>query len=241
MIKVSTGVKGFDEMLGGGFPKGRVILLCGGPGTGKTIFSLQFLASAAERGKHGVYVTLEEPLNLIRENVEAFGWNLKEKETNNLLRLLDFYTVPYGDASELRNKHDEEPILSVISEFVNAVKAINAEHVVIDPLTSITIQEQRAGLKRRRIAELFSKLRKIGCTSICTSEMTSTDGEFYMEEFLADGVIRLEKTIQDFNLVKTIRIEKMRGVKYDEQPRRYVIDEKGFIVYNTETTMSESG
>lgn len=111
IVKVSTGVKGLDEMLDGGFPKGRVILLCGGPGTGKTIFSLQFLASAAEKGKPGVYVTLEEPLDLIRESVEAFSWNLKEKETNNLLRLLDFYTVPYGDSFELRNRNDEEPIL----------------------------------------------------------------------------------------------------------------------------------
>jgi len=237
MIKVSTGVEGLDEMLDGGFLKGRVILLCGGPGTGKTIFSLQFLASAAERGKPGVYVTLEEPINIIKENVETFGWNLKGKETNNRLRLLDFSSVPYGDASELKHKHDEAPIFSVISEVVNAVKAINAEHVVIDPLTSITIQEQRAGLKRRRIAELFGKLRSIGCTSILTSEMTSTDGEFYMEEFLADGVIRLDKIIQDFNLVKIIRVEKLRGIAYDEQPRRYTITSRGFQVLHTEPIM----
>ena len=55
-----------------------------------------------------------------------------------------------------------------------------------------------------------------------------------MEEFLADGTIRLDKLIQDFNLIKTIRIEKMRGTKYDEQPRRYAIDERGFTVFNTE-------
>lgn len=107
--------------------------------------------------------------------------------------------------------------------------------MVIDPLTSITIQEQRAGLKRHRIAELFSKLRSIGCTCILTSEMTSADGEFYMEEFLSDGVIRLDKTIHNFNLIKTIRIEKMRGVQYDEQPRRYDIAKEGMIIYSTES------
>jgi KaiC/GvpD/RAD55 family RecA-like ATPase len=55
-----------------------------------------------------------------------------------------------------------------------------------------------------------------------------------MEEFLADGVVRLDKTVQNFNFVKTVRVEKMRGVKFDEQPRRYVIDERGFTVFHTE-------
>jgi len=235
MIRVSTGVKGLDEMLGGGFPKGRAVLLCGGPGSGKTIFSLQFLAAAAERGECGVYVTLEEPINFIRENVDAFGWDLREKEKSNRLRLLDFYTVPFGvGTSGLRERQGREPILSIISTVVRATKEINAEYVVMDPLTSIAVHEQSAGMKRYRIADLFSELRRIGCTSIFTSEITSFVGEFYMEEFLADGVIRLDKTIRNFNLIKTIRIEKMRGVKYDEQPRRYVIDERGFKVYHTE-------
>lgn len=234
MIRVSTGVGGLDEMLGGGLPKRRVILLCGGPGAGKTIFCLQYLAAAAERGEPGVYVTLEEPLNFIVENVDAFGWNLRKKEASNRLRLLDFYTVPYVGGSELRDRRSKGPTLSFIREVISAVEAIEAEHVVIDPLTSIAINEQRDAVKRYKIAELFSELRKIGCTSVFTTEITSYDGNFYMEEFLADGVIRLEKTIQNFNLIKTVRIEKMRGVKFDEQPRRYVIDERGFNVYHTE-------
>lgn len=234
MIRVSTGAKGLDEMLNGGFPKRRVILLCGGPGTGKTIFCLQFLAAAAERDEPGVYVTLEEPVDFILENVDAFGWNLREKEKSNCLRLLNFYTVPYVGGSELRDRESRGPTLSLIREVVSAVEAIGAEHIVIDPLTSIAIHEQKDAVKRYKIAELFGELRKIGCTSIFTSEIASTNGQFYMEEFIADGVIRLDKAIQNFNLVKTIRIEKMRGVKYDEQPRRYVIDERGFTVYHTE-------
>jgi KaiC/GvpD/RAD55 family RecA-like ATPase len=57
MKRVTSGIKGLDEMLGGGFPKGRVILITGGPGTGKTNMSLQFIASAADEGAPGVYVT----------------------------------------------------------------------------------------------------------------------------------------------------------------------------------------
>ncbi len=234
MLRVSTGVKGLDEMLGGGFPKRRVILLCGGPGAGKTIFCLQFLAAATERGESAVYVTLEEPMTFILENVDAFGWDLKEKERSNRLKLLNFYTVPYMAGSELRNRQSRGPTLSFIREVVGAVEAIDAEYVVVDPLTSIAIHEQREPARRYKISELFTELRKIGCTSIATSEISSSDGGFYMEEFLADGVVRLDKTVQNFNFVKTIRVEKMRGVKFDEQPRRYVIDERGFTVFHTE-------
>jgi circadian clock protein KaiC len=233
MLRVPTGIEGLDEMLDGGFPKGRVILLCGGPGTGKTIFSLQFLFAAAERGEPGVYVTLEEPLDFIRENVEAFDWKLKEKELENRLKLLHF-KMPNGDSKGGRCSPIKGNTFSIVDDIAREIEAIKAEHVVIDPITSITVQEQRAGFKRQRIAELFGKLRDIGCTSVLTSEITSVNGEFYMEEFLADGVIRLDKTVHAFTLIKTIRIEKMRGIKYDEQPRRYVIDKKGFKVYSSE-------
>jgi len=221
-------------MLGGGFPKGRVILVSGGPGTGKTILSLQFLASAAERGIHGIYVTLEEPINLVKENIESFAWNISEKEKNNSLKLFNSKEIPYAHLSKQKNKCNEDPILLMTSKVADAAKSIGAEILVIDPLTCITIHEQSATVKRRRIVELFNYLRSNGYTSILTSETTATGGEWYIEECLADGIIRLDKVIHNFNLIRTIRIEKMRGVKHDEQPRRYVIDKKGLTVYNKE-------
>jgi circadian clock protein KaiC len=219
-------------MLDGGIPKGRVILLCGGPGTGKTIFSLQFLASAAERGIRGVYATLEEHINSVEENVNAFSWDIKEKEKNNTLKLVEYR--PIHEESKQKGGTDEKSILLFTTHLFEAAKSINAQLLVIDPLTSITINEQTAGVKRRKVAELFDRLRSSGYTTILTSETTAHGGEFYMEEFLADGVIRLDKAINNFDLVRTIRIEKMRGVQHDEQPRRYVIDSAGFRVYNTE-------
>jgi circadian clock protein KaiC len=235
MNKIPTGVKGLNEMLDGGYPKGRTILIRGGPGTGKTIFSLQFLSTAIENGTNSVYVSLEEPVNLIKENLEVFGWNLDLKEKDNKLRMLDFYTIPYGDgSSQIRDRKSGEPTLSISREINNAIDDINAECVVIDPLTSISIYEDKAGARRHRISELFNELKETGCTALFTSELESENKTFSMEEFLADGVIRFDKTMQNFSLVKTIRIVKMRGVKYDEQPRRYTIDSNGIIIYSTE-------
>ena len=230
MSRVSTGIKGLDEMLKGGLPKGRVILLCGGPGTGKTIFSLRFLVSAAENGIHGVYASLEEPIDLIAENVSSFGWNIREKERNQSLRLLESRVMSDEDYSG-REKND---VPTIVNRILDAANSIKAELLVIDPLTSIVISEQRAGEKRRKIAELFNQLRSSGLTSVVSSEMSHQTGEFYIEEFISDGIIWLEKVVRNFNLIRTIRIEKMRGIEHDEQPRRYTIDAQGFTVYNTE-------
>jgi len=236
MIKVSTGVKGLDDMLEGGFPKGRIILVCGGPGAGKTMLAIQFLMAAVERGEPSVYVSLEEPLSLIRQNVEDFGWDVKGKEGSGFLRLMDFCAIPHESFIQFKTRNSgENNILSVIDELEKAIKEMDAKNIVVDPITSITIHVQKASMKRYRIAELFSRLRKTGCTSLVISESAPSAGEYHIEHFLADGVIILEKTVLNFNLLKTIQIEKMRGMAYDEQPRRYTIDRRrGFVVYSTE-------
>jgi len=126
-----------------------------------------------------------------------------------------------------------EEITAIIENAVKQGKMV-ARVQSGDPSIYGAIQEQMVYMKRQKIAQFLGVLRDLGCTSLLTSEISSSEGEFYLEEFLADGVIRLEKTLRNFNLIKTVRIEKMRGVKYDEQPKRYVIDERGVYVYSTE-------
>jgi KaiC/GvpD/RAD55 family RecA-like ATPase len=233
MKRVPTGIKGLDEMLGGGFPKERVVLVYGGSGTGKTIFSLQFLASAAERGTHGIYVNLETPIKFVKENIESFGWNISEKEKNKLIRLLDYNTLhpPRLPKSNVKYKN---PVQATINEVADSEKSIGAKLLVIDPLTCLTIHEPGVSVKRRRIVELFNYLRSGSYTALLTSGMVPNACEYYIEDFLADGIIKLDKVIDNFNVIRTIRIEKMRGIEHDEHPRRYVIDEKGFTIFNKE-------
>jgi len=236
MRKVPTGVQGLDEMLGGGFPEGRVILLCGGPGSGKTILSLQYLTANVARGERGFYVSLEEPLDLVKQNVASFNWNLEELDRKGSLRSLDLHVVSYGEGSWSMNKGRmrEDDGLQVIKEISKELNE-SVKHFVLDPITSITIHQAQAGQKRYMIGRLIGSLRKIGCTSIFTMEAVPTYSDFYLEEFLADGVIILEKSIdENYRLIRTLRIEKMRGIEHDDQPRRYEITHKGIIVYHTE-------
>lgn len=225
MKKISTGIAGLDEMLGGGFPEGRIILVCGGPGTGKTIFSFQFLVEGAKGGEKGVYITLEEPLELVKTNISSFGWEFDRYCKEKRLKLLDSNEVAYGVSPE---KTSLEHIFKEIKDF-------KAGRIVIDPINSITLHQTSASKKRQEIAQIFKKLRGSNLTAVITMEDSSLKSDFYMEEYLADGVILLAKTIdQKYKLIKTIRIEKMRGTRHDEQPRRYEITDKGLTVYNTE-------
>jgi len=230
----ATGITGFDEMLGGGIPEGKVVLVCGGPGAGKTILTIQSMMQALGRGERCLYVTLEEPLRNIKENVAAFGWSFEDWEKKGLLKALDLFMIPEGGPSSMRERDSGDTEFYLIKTIVEAAKTHTAKWVFLDPLTSLVIHEPRSGRKRHVIGELFESLRKLGCGAIVTSEAAPQEGDFYMEQFLADGVILLTKEVKNYTLIKTIRIDKMRGVGFDEQPRRYAITTRGFQVMNRE-------
>ena len=83
--KAPTGINGFDEITGGGLPHDRTSLLVGGPGSGKTIFSLQFLLHGAEHCKEpGIFVAFEETSKRIVTNAESFGWNFAKLQPRKL-------------------------------------------------------------------------------------------------------------------------------------------------------------
>ena len=90
MKKVPTGIEGLDEMLDGGFPSGRPILVCGAPGSGKTIFAMQFLCNGAvQHGERGVFVSLDESKPHLLQDMDSFGWNLLELEKKQLISIVD--------------------------------------------------------------------------------------------------------------------------------------------------------
>lgn len=237
MTRVSTGITGLDEMLGGGFQQDKIILVRGGPGTGKTIFSLQFIAEGAQRGEKGIYLTLEEPLESVRSTATSLGLGLEKFEKNSKIKLIDGSKLVYTFSEGTKKSFDSTG--PVISQIVNQLKieaeSMGAKRLVVDPITSAIIHQRFPTDKRLEILDLMKSLRKIKCTSVITSESASaSDDEFFVEEYLADGIIILAQTLHNFTITKTARIAKMRGTKHDDQPRKYEIGEKGIIVYDTE-------
>lgn len=233
-----TGITGIDEMLGGGVPDESITLLCGGPGVGKTILTLQYMMSAVERGEPCVYVSLEEPMEKKAFNARAFGWDLDKAEKEDMIATLDIFMVPQSQGVvEPIDRKKGKIQFSIENEIETAVKRIGAKHLIIDPITSLLVHESRSGKKRHLIGQLFETIRRLNCTAIVTSEGLPRQNEFYMEQFLSDGVVLLGKDMREFKLIKTLRIEKMRGIDFDDQPRRFVITSRGFQVFNTEPVL----
>ena len=233
--RVSTGVAGLDEMLGGGMPKGSILLLCGGPGVGKTILSLQYMVAAVRRGEPCVYVSLEESMEKKILNAAAFGWNINEAIDKGKVEVMDIFMIPHSQGIvEPIDRNKGKLQLSIEMEIERSIKKIGAKHLIIDPLTSILVHEQRSGRKRFIIGQLFDTVRNTDCSAVITAEGIPKESDFYMEQFLADGVVLLNKDLLDFKLIKTLRIDKMRGIDFDDQPRRYMITSRGLQVFNTE-------
>ena len=224
--RVPTGVDGLDRMLRGGFPRGRTVLLLGGPGSGKTILTVQFLYRGIyEYGENGVYVSLDESRGHLYREMEAFGWRLEDAEREGRFIFID--------AHPRRVRFDIGRLKSRIED---AVEEISAGRVVIDPLTSLTLIYPDVVRRREVILELFSLLEGLGSTNIATLELRARGLErgVQLEEYLAHGVIILQRVRADRGLVKTIEVEKMRGIDHDDQPRPYRITGRGLEVYAEE-------
>ncbi len=225
-----SGIRGLDEMLGVGLPKGRTILVLGGPGSGKTIFSIQFLIEGAySYGENGLYVSFDERKEHLYSEMEPFGWNLPNSESEGKFSFVDA-------APRLDKTGDSSP-QKLISTLEREVKRSNAKRIVVDPVTSLVMQIPDVVKRRRAVMNLIETLNNLGTTSLITLELRASGASrsLQLEEYLAQGVIVLQTSKVGSSLTKTIQIEKMRGINHDDQPRPYKITSKGIEVYPQES------
>src|SRR6478735_3936222 len=127
--KTPSGIAGFDQITGGGLPKGRSTLVCGGPGSGKTIFAVEFLVRGAERGEPGVFLAFEETAEDLTRNVASLGFDLVGLQERKLLAV-DYVHL---DPAEI----EEAGGYSLDGLFVRleqALDAVGAKRVAIDTL-----------------------------------------------------------------------------------------------------------
>lgn len=234
MIKrVKTGIPGMDEILHGGIPERNVVLLSGGPGTGKTIFSQQFLWNGLQMGEPGIYVALEEHPVQVRQNMAQFGWDVRPYEEQGMFAMVDAFTAGIGKSKEYEKYivHDLTDIREFIDVLRQAIRDINAKRVVVDSVTTLYIN--KPAMARSIILQLKRVLAGTGCTSIFVSQISVGERGFGGPgvEHGVDGIIRLDLDEIDGELKRSLIVWKMRGTSHSMRRHPFEITDKGITVY----------
>lgn len=235
-----SGIPGLDEVTGGGLPKGRCITVYGGPGSGKTILSMQFLYNGAVKyGENGVFVSLSENPAEIRANMSVFGWNLKRLEKERKLAIVDARPVTLTEEGFIAPTEElfrEEVIpFSQITRLVNEkINEVGAQRIVVDSATVLTMQYKDRFYVRQGILGLVQALTRTGCTALMVSEGFSERPKINLEVVLVPGVILLHYAQKGEGMVRAVQVLKMRGLKHSEQLHHMEITDSGIAVHPTE-------
>ncbi len=233
MERVKTGIKGLDEILNGGIPKRNIVLLSGGPGTGKSILGQQFIYHGLKSEEPGIIVTLEEHPVQVRVNMSQFGWDVREFEEEGKFAIVDAFTAGIGEAAK-REKYvvkDPDDVFSLLEILRKAVKEINAERVVIDSVSTLYLT--KPSLARSTLIQIKKVLSGLGCTSLLVSQVSVTERGFGGPgvEHATDGIIRLDLDEVEGELKRSLIIWKMRGTSHSMKRHPFEITDKGIIVY----------
>ncbi|HEX6768432.1 MAG TPA: ATPase domain-containing protein [Candidatus Binatia bacterium] len=211
--RVTSGIKGLDPLIEGGFPKGRSILVTGDPGTGKTIFGLQFLAEGLARGEKGIFVTADEgPLDVL-EQAASLGWDFERYVETKELAILNAGT--YLSALPGAGRERQIDLQKAVSDLADFVNQIGAERLVLDPAGPFVLLRDSAARIQDQTRLLIKLLRSsTATTNILTSYAVPRTGERSMhgiEEYLVAGAIVLEMIWRnDGRLARSLIVEKMR-------------------------------
>jgi len=247
MKKVPTGVEGLDSMLGGGLPFGRCTLVCGGPGSGKTTFAVQFLCNGAKKyGETGLYVSLGESPAHLRENMTSFGWDIERLEKEDKLVIVDaspIRTLP-GEVKigELNIGKRDFSMLSLIEGIRNRAEENHVKRIVIDPITTLMLQYPDVIERQNAILDLMEAITELGITSLMTTELraTSLERQVQAEEFLSHGVLIFHTFTENGRTIRAVQIEKMRGVAHDHELRPYKIQKNGIEIFSKEKLINRT-
>ena len=242
--KVPTGIAGFDEITGGGLPHGRTTLLVGGPGSGKTVFALQFLAHGAGEGKEpGSFVAFEESSSRIEANAENFGWKLTDLQRKNKLNFMDAQPRP-----DLVQSGDFD-LGGMLAALEVKIREIGARRIVFDALDVVLALLPDLAAERREIYRLHAWLLARELTGIITLKSGADETnsinqqpfgfmQFGFMQFMVDCVVILNNNVALGVSQRSLRVQKYRGSGFDEDESPFLIGEGGFEVATAHTLTS---
>ncbi len=240
--KITTGIDGLDELVGGGFPEGRVVLIIGGPGTGKTIVCSQFLYKGIyENQENGVFVSLDEGKDHFYSEMQQFGWDFRNAENERKFAFVD--ATRMSRVAMLKEKLYKEETRSLrgkrlsvdklIEDLQAKIQATEAKRIAVDTLAALTYRFPDPIERRTAVVDLIESLADLGVTSLVTTELgyLGLERNAVEEEFLVHGVIMMQTLFAGGTTTRAIQVEKMRGAKVNPSLVPYSIDQNGVEVF----------
>ena len=237
---IPSGIQGLDELLDGkGLPKGSINFIVGGPGSGKTTLGLQFLCNGAASGDHGVYFSLDEPLDSVIRNSAKVGLNVGQLYRERKIGLLDASTIISVEgeiAAQKFLRSAESGLTSLINKVDGATRSPPAQRLVIDSLATLILQFPVDAERRLAIKGIIETIRPLNCTTLLVSELSNTalERSYAFEEYLSDGVMVMMSLNVAGRTLQTFTVEKMRGVDHDKLAHPYKIVKGGIQVFPKE-------
>lgn len=219
--RLSTGVEGLDALIEGGIPRGFTVLIAGNPGTGKTILASHFLYEGLAKDEGSVYVSFGESKSQYYTNLEGIGFKFSEFEAKRKFAYLDLASIT------------KEGIEDSLEEVLATIRSIDAKRIVIDSFSAILLAFDNVTEARIALHVVLGKvLRAEGVTNMLITEVpVGAQGiGSGMEEFVADGIIRLEHGNTDA-IPTTINVVKMRGTAIKREVHVSAIRENGMVVF----------
>lgn len=225
--KVQTGIAGLDSVLGGGLPAGRMTLVSGSAGSGKSVLGLQCLLHGASAGEPGILVMFEERPAAVRQNVRSRGWDLARLERKGSLWLMDARLSPdmvvSGDFS----------IKGLLAILDQKIKAMGARRIVIDAVDSLLYMYNNPLRERHELYLLHEWLLDRGLTTVMTVKAVPQEAPapgYAFLDFMADCLIHLDQRVTAQITTRRMRVIKYRGSGYGRNEYPFVISEEGLTV-----------
>jgi len=228
--RLPSGIEGLDEVLLGGFISNRSYLLIGPTGSGKTIFSIQWLLEGMRNGEACLYMTFTEPPGEIKRNLSSFGWELDSLPIVD--PMADIVGSDIGsDEYQIFSPDEVEqiPLWEVIYE---ELKKRKPQRLVVDSATYLRFLSIDEFQFRKRVFKFVDFLRGLGCTSILTHEPIEQNGDLTFA-LAVDGIVKLRRDISPGRVIelRTLEVQKFRGSSYLDGLHPMRITSKGIVVF----------
>ena len=225
--KCPTGIKGFDEITEGGLPKGRVTLVSGGTGSGKTLLGIDFLVNGVLKFKEpGVFMSFEETEDELYQDVASLNLDLRTLVSEKSI-CLEHVILERSDIHE----KGEYNLEGIFIRLELAIESIGAKRVVLDSVESLFSGIADPGILRLEIKRLFRWLKQKKVTAIVTGEQGQNSFTHHgLEEFISDCIILLDNRVRQQVSTRRIRVIKYRGSNHGTNEYPFVIDKNGLSV-----------